>query len=178
MTFNGSWGYFPTAPAEDWHTSRQVVAMLRNATAGAGNLLLNIGPAPDGSVPPLAYERLLPVGRWLARHGEAVYGKKDRVHGRLEELNHGDWTVQGSTAWYWTGRWVGSQIAIGGLRTPVRRISLVGAEGEVAFTQSKDRLVMTGLPDSTPDSILAYAVLRLDFERPPRQVLGEGCVVI
>ncbi len=178
MTFNGSWGYFPTAPDEDWHSSRQVIAMLRNAAAGGGNLLLNIGPGPDGSVPPLAVERLGPVGRWLERHGEAVYGKMDRVRGRLEELNHGDWTLRGTTAYYWTGRWVGSEIAIGGLRTRVRRISILGAGGEARFTQDRDRLVISGLPASTPDPIAGYGVLKLEFDRPPRQELGEGMVVI
>ena len=56
MTFNGSWGYMPISP--DWRSSREVVEMLRTATAGQGNLLLNIGPAPDGSVPPEAVTRL------------------------------------------------------------------------------------------------------------------------
>ena len=51
MTFNGSWGYMPYAPAEDWRRTREVLEMVRTAAAGQGNLLLNIGPKPDGSVP-------------------------------------------------------------------------------------------------------------------------------
>jgi alpha-L-fucosidase len=178
MTFNGSWGYFPTAPAEDWHSSREVIRMLRTVTAEGGNLLLNIGPAPDGSVPPLAYDRLEPVGRWLARYGEAVYGEVDRVPGRLEELNHGDWTLKGNTAYYWTGRWVGPEIAIGGLKTRVRRIDIVGRDDAVGFQQTRERLVIRGLPAAAPDDIAGYSVLKLEFEKRPRQELGEGCVVI
>ena len=178
MTFNGSWGCFPSAPAEDWHSSREVIRMLRTVTAEGGNLLLNIGPAPDGSVPPLAYDRLLPVGRWLARHGEAVYGKVDRVPGRLEELNHGDWTMKGKTAYYWTGRWVGPEVAIGGLKTRVRGISVLGSGEPVSFEQTRDRLVMRGLPATTPDGIAGYAVLKLEFDQRPRQELGEGCVIV
>jgi alpha-L-fucosidase len=178
MTFNGSWGYFPTAPAEDWHSTRAVIGMLRTVTAGKGNLLLNIGPAPDGSVPPLAYDRLLPVGKWLSRHGEAVYGKVDRVLDRLEPLVHGDWTLKGNTAYYWTGRWVGSEIVIGGMKTRLRRATILGTGQEVAFEQSKDRLVLRGLPSTTPDEIAGYAVIKLEFDSKPRQELGSGCVIV
>ena len=179
MTFNGSWGYFPTAPDSDWHSSRSVIAMLQQVSSGGGNLLLNIGPAPDGSVPPQANDRLLPVGKWLRTYGEAVYGNVDRVNGQLEGwLNHGSWTLKGTTAYYWTGRWVGSEIVIGGLKTKVKGITVLGTETPVAFEQTKDQLFMRGLPAQCPDQIAGYAVLKLEFEKKPRQVLGAGCVVI
>jgi alpha-L-fucosidase len=178
MTFNGSWGYFPAAPDSDWHSARAVIDMLRKVTAGGGNLLLNIGPAPDGSVPRQAVQRLIPVGRWLARHGEAIYGKTERVPGRLEWLTHGAWTLKGRTAYYWTGRWVGSQIAIGGLRSRVRGITSLDTGAAVTFAQTKDRLVMTGLPERSPDRIAGVAVLKIEFSAPPRQLLGPGCVVL
>jgi alpha-L-fucosidase len=178
MTFNGSWGYFPNAPAEDWHSTREVIRMLRTVTAGGGNLLLNIGPAPDGSVPALAYERLLPVGRWLSRYGEALYGRVDRAMDRLDWIVHGDWTLKGNTVYYWTGRWVGSEIVFGGFRTKLRRATLMGLNQEVTFEQSKDRLVLRGLPEKNPDEIAGYAMIRLEFEGRPRQELGAGCVII
>ena len=178
MTFNGSWGYFPSAPDSDWHTSRDVVGMLQKVTAGGGNLLLNIGPAPDGSVPRQAVQRLLPVGRWLARHGEAVYGAVDRVEGRLEWMHYGAWTLKGKCAYFWTGRWPGGEIAIGGLQTRVRSVTSLDTGSAVAFAQTKDRLRITGVPDRSPDRILGVAVLRIEFAAPPRQVLGPGCVVL
>ena len=95
MTFNGSWGYMPYAPAEDWRSVRKVLDMLRQVTSGGGNLLLNIGPAPDGSVPPEATERLVPVGKWLAKYGDAVYGTVDRTDGCFEWGPLGQWTRKG-----------------------------------------------------------------------------------
>src|SRR5262249_43410154 len=89
MTFNGSWGDIPISPR--WRPVREVVPLLNSATAGAGNLLLNIGPAPDGSVPPEAVERLTAVGRWLDVNGEAVYGQVDRTAGRMESMPTGLW---------------------------------------------------------------------------------------
>jgi len=179
MTFNGSWGYFPTAPDSDWHSTRAVIAMLQNVAAGGGNLLLNIGPAPDGSVPRQAYDRLLPVGQWLGKHGEAVYGSVDRVEGALERwLNHGSWTLKGTTGYYWTGRWVGSEIVIGGLKTKVKRATVLNSGADVPFEQGPNRLILKGLPAKSPDEVAGFAVLKLEFEKKPRQVLGYGCVVL
>ncbi len=176
MTFNGSWGYFPTAI--DWRSVREVLGMLRTATAGGGNLLLNIGPAPDGSVPPEATERLLPVGKWLAKNGEAVYGQVDRVQGKLEWLPTGNWTLKGNTAYYWCSRWPGTELAIGGLRTKLRRASYLIGGAEIPFTQTENRLVLHGLPPHNPDDIASVTVLKLEFEEEPKQVLGAGYVVL
>ncbi|MCB0667889.1 MAG: alpha-L-fucosidase, partial [Saprospiraceae bacterium] len=38
-----------------------------------GNLLLDIGPRADGKIPPVMQERLLQMGKWLSRNGEAIY---------------------------------------------------------------------------------------------------------
>jgi len=178
MTFNGSWGYMPYAPDDDWHSTRDVLKMLRTVTAGGGNLILNIGPAPDGSVPRTAYDRLLPVGRWLARNGEAVYGQVDRTAGRLRWGNIGDWTLKGRTAYFWTGRWPGGQIVVGGLKSKLLRASILGTGQSVKFRQGGRRLVLTGLPKANPDRIAQMAVLKLEFSSRPRQALGALCVEI
>ena len=176
MTFNGSWGYMPYAPAEDWRRTREVLDMVRTAAAGQGNLLLNIGPKPDGSVPEEAYERLSPVGKWLAANGEAVYGAVDRA--RMEWMPTGGWTVKGSSAYYWCSRWPGSELAIGGLRCKVQRASLLATGQQVAFEQTDDRLVLRGLPEQNPDPFAGVAVVKLECDAPPRQVLGAGYVVL
>ncbi|HUU60259.1 MAG TPA: alpha-L-fucosidase [Phycisphaerae bacterium] len=178
MTFNGSWGYMPYAPDEDWHSSRDVLNMLLTCASGQGNLLLNIGPAPDGSVPAIARQRLLPVGRWLANYGEAVYGKADRTAGRLEFGNFGRYTLKGKTAYFLSGRWPGSEMAIGGFRTKLAKATLLPSGKRVRFTQTKDRLILRGLPKTNPDKILQLGVIKLDFKSTPKQVLGAGCVVL
>jgi alpha-L-fucosidase len=178
MTFNGSWGYMPYAPDDDWHSARDVVNMLIRCTNGGGNLLLNIGPAPDGSVPSIAYDRLLPVGKWLGRYGEAIYGQVDRIGGRLQSGNIGTWTLKGRSAYFITGRWPGSEIVIGGLKTKLRKAVLLPDETRVKFRQEGERLVLRGLPKRNPDRLLRMAVMRLEFAGKPRQVLGPGCVVL
>ena len=176
MTFNGSWGYMPSAV--DWRSVREVIGMLRQCAAGQGNLLLNIGPAPDGSVPPEAYERLIPVGQWLAANGEAVYGRLDRADGVMEWMPCGQWTLKGKSACFWASRWPGKELAIGGLKTKVKRASYLATGKPIRFEQTGNRLVLKGLPRSSPDRIAGVTVIKLACESKPRQVLGAGYVVL
>ena len=176
MTFNGSWGYQPTPP-EDWHSVRSVLGMLRTCTAGGGNLLLNIGPKADGSVPPEATERLTKVGQWIKTYGDVLYGQMDRADG-LDWMPTGQWTRKGNTGYYWVTRWPGKELALGGLKSRVKKASLAGSGRRITFTQTKDRLVLKGLPAKSPDKVAGVAILKLDFASVPRQQLGAGCVIL
>ena len=98
--------------------------------------------------------------------------------GRMEWLPTGSWTLKGNTAYYWCQRWPGDELAIGGLQTPVQRISYLASGAEIAFQQSENRLVLTGLPAANPDSELGITVLKIEFDGEPRQRLGAGCVVL
>jgi alpha-L-fucosidase len=176
MTFNGSWGYMPISP--DWRTVREVVHMLCTAAGGRGNLLLNIGPKPDGSVPEEALERLTAVGKWVEQYGEALYGPVDRTEGRMEWMPTGRWTLRGNNAYYWCTRWPGEELVIGGLRPRVKSATLLATGQPVDFEQTEQRLVLRGLPQSNPDGIAGVSVIRLECDAPPHQVLGRGCVVL
>ena len=176
MTFNGSWGYMPYAPDSEWRPVREVLHMLRTAAGGQGNLLLNIGPAPDGSVPSQAYERLLPVGQWLAQNGEAVYGQVDRAE--MEWMPLGAWTVKGNCAYFWCTRWPAGNLAIGGLQVKVQKASFLANGQPIAFEQSGNRLVFHGLPAADPDPIAGVSVIKLECDAPPRQQLGAGHVLL
>ena len=177
MTFNGSWGYMPIAP--DWRPVREVIDMLRTATAGQGNLLLNIGPKPDGSVPPEATERLAAVGQWIAKNSEALYGQVDRAgRGRVDFMVTGSWTIKGNSAFYWCHRWPGSELAIGGLRTKVLKASFLVDGTPITFEQTEERLVLKNLPHFDPDPLAGVTVIKLEFDGPPVQKLGAGCVLL
>ena len=175
MTFNGAWGWVPTPP-EDWRSVREVIEMLRTVTAGQGNLLLNIGPKPDGSVPEIAVERLTAVGKWLKKYGDLIYGKVDRVH-HMEWLATGGWTRRGRTLYFWCSRWAGSELAIGGLNAKLESARLYPDGRKLRFTQKDKRLIIRGLPRNCPDRIAQVAVIEMKFKKVPELQLNPGCVI-
>ncbi len=73
-TMNGSWGY--NASDRKFKTSADVIKLLVNAAGRNANLLLNVGPKPDGSLPKEVTEPLAEVGRWLETHGNSIYGTR------------------------------------------------------------------------------------------------------
>lgn len=56
--------------------SSEIVNLLIDVVSKNGNLLLNIGPNADGSIPSVQIKILNEVGSWLSKNGEGIYGSK------------------------------------------------------------------------------------------------------
>ena len=71
VSWCGHWGHSPHAAfmSDEW-----VIAKLVRVKAGGGNLLLNVGPAGDGTMRPEYYEGLSHIARWRERCGESLSG--------------------------------------------------------------------------------------------------------
>ncbi len=69
----GAWGYQPNAKVKSLN---EVIRLLVGAVGRDGNLLLNVGPRPDGRIAPEQVERLREVGDWLRRYGQSIYATR------------------------------------------------------------------------------------------------------
>ncbi|HDZ19830.1 hypothetical protein LCGC14_0321210 [marine sediment metagenome] len=184
MTFNGSWGWVDTTD-DAWHGARDVVLMLRQCVAGGGNLLLNIGPKPDGSVPVQAVERLTKVGKWMDVYGKkCVYGPRPRSDGLCDVGNMIVWTRgrNPKRVFAWCNTWPNGEVGMGWFKGKVKRVKLLTPQGAkpVKFTQTPRRLVITGLPKACPDKAVGIAILQIDCASRPTRKMGihtENAVV-
>lgn len=90
----GGWSWVPDP---HFMTPRETVHLLVDIVIKGGNLLLNIGPAPDGTWPEEAYRLLEETGRWIKVNGEAVYGTRALAPHKMGKSGV---TMKGDDTWY------------------------------------------------------------------------------
>ncbi len=73
MTMATSWSYVPN---DTYKPARKLVHLLVDVVAKGGNFLLNIGPSPEGELPPVSLDRLREIGDWMNVNGSAIYSSR------------------------------------------------------------------------------------------------------
>ncbi len=73
-TMNGSWGFNQDDRA--FKSTRELVHYLVRAAGFDANLLLNVGPTPQGTFQPEVVERLREMGAWTSRYGATIHGTR------------------------------------------------------------------------------------------------------
>ena len=71
QTMNGMWGY--KIVDQNYKSTKELIHLLVRTSGKSANLLLNIGPQPDGTLPEMALNRLAEMGKWLNKYGESIY---------------------------------------------------------------------------------------------------------
>jgi alpha-L-fucosidase len=169
MTFNDglSWGHVdPIQAAPYSHNAQRIIKMLCTCSENGGNLLLNIGPPPDGSVPPEAVEPLATVGKWLSVKGEAAYGKVDRFGGGWGFGSSAcSFSKKGKTMYLWNWIWpYDNKIILGGINTPLVSVKLLADGRDISFTQEKYRIILNDLPENGRDPMAGITIFVLKFK--------------
>jgi alpha-L-fucosidase len=70
ITMGNSWSY---VPGDHYKSANDIITLLVKIVSRGGNLLMNIGPGPDGDWDPAAYSRLKQIGDWIKINGEGIY---------------------------------------------------------------------------------------------------------
>jgi len=175
MTFNGiSWGYVDSVQAKNYSYNAQgIINMLNRCTSTGGNLLLNIGPTPEGSVPEEVVGPLMEVGKWLNANGKAVYGKVTRS--RFGGSGVCGTSVVDTSIFFWTWIWspINGTMTLGGYASAPKAIRYVHDGTPIEFEHKGQRIILKNLPEKCPGPAAGITVFEMEFDELPEYHFGS-----
>ncbi len=155
-----SFGYNRAEGPEHVLSADELIDMFVDIVSKNGNLLLNVGPTADGTIPEIQVERLKGLGQWLEVNGEAIFETRPWVtaEGRTTGGEEIRFTQRGDAVYAVLltkpGR---SEITIEKLwPAEDTRIQLLGQDGNLQWRRSGTHITLS-LPGSLPESH-AYAL--------------------
>ena len=166
MTINDNWGYRPSDT--NYKSSREIIRTFVECLAGGGNLLLDVGPMPDGTIPPEQAERLKDLGQWVRGHEEAVYST---IAGLGPEYFYGPTTlsVDSQTVYLYLLDVPKDFVALKGIKNRVRRIREVGSGRELEWIVRDSAtwneipgILLITVPPDLPDTFVNVLAVELD----------------
>ncbi|HTV86875.1 MAG TPA: alpha-L-fucosidase [Dyella sp.] len=183
-----SWGY---AEGDTYKTPDEIVQLLADVVSKNGNLLLNIGPKADGTIPAPAQHILKAIGQWMHANGEAIYGTRpwhrfgegptQVVAGTMQDTKTKPYTAEDFRFTTGNGHlyaiemaWPASGHALIHSITPSMKVASVtqlGTGKAVAFEQRSDGLHLV-LP-AQPAGVHVYAY-RIELQQPSVHATKEG----
>ena len=157
LTLNDNWGYH--AGDTNWKQPLKVIQMLTETAAGAGNLLINVGPRGDGSLPEESMVILRESGAWLRTNGTAIY---DSSRSPFTWNNWGRVTVRDNMLYLHVWNGTGSELCFAELKNTVRSARFLDGDRSIPFEQTSERLILKELPVPLPDPLSTTIVLEIE----------------
>ena len=168
--FPETWSY--RSWQERGEVKDKVAEKLRSLIAvvsGGGNYLLNIGPAADGSVVPFEKDVLLEMGKWLKKHGNAIYGTEASPF--PQKYAWGDITMKENILYlFMTGECPDDGL----IRLPVKGGRLRGVKGANASIKGGECVVNVGPYMYEPKCDVH--VITLTFDRPASSLVARNVI--
>ena len=169
MTMNDSWGYQKND--NNYKTTDQIIGIFTDVIGNGGNLLLDIGPKGDGTIPKEQIEVLKGLGEWTKKHKEAIYGT---IAGIPKEHFYGPTTLSKDKTMLYLfvkGDPKG-KVVIRGLKNKINRIWVVG-EGTKLSHKVVSKVYWSHYPGITYINVPEYV---LDKRMTVIAVLLDGKV--
>jgi alpha-L-fucosidase len=159
VTIGYSWGYNKHELPEDFKTSEFLVHRLVDVVSKNGNLLLNIGPRADGTIPEILQERLRDIGDWLAVNGAAIYASAPWIRSGDPGVRY---TVTPGKFNVIVLDWPGTQLRLPG-DLPIAADARIRLRGQPLSWTRRDGAFVITMPDTPPGK---YAhTLTVDWHR-------------
>ena len=166
MTINDSWGYQQND--RDFKSPHQIIKIFAECLSKGGNILLDIGPKPDGSIPSEEVTVLKTLGKWTKKHSEAIYGTEG---GLPSGYFYGPSTIsRDSTMLYLfiDGNPKG-EVMLEGLKNKINRIYVVGNGTKLTWKEylkpywsSNAGLYFINVPETVLDENMTVLAVILD----------------
>lgn len=139
-TIGGSWGF--DIKDRKQKTFQEVLSYLVKAAGYGSNLLLNVGPMPNGQIQDYQQERLLELGQWLDKYGEAIYGTTGGIYTPNDDFV---FTRKGDTLYLHILNTTLGELEVPSFNQRIKEINRFGQKQKVQFTY-KDQLLKVDLP--------------------------------
>ena len=175
MTTNDNWGFHHD---NNWKTPYEVITIFVEAVANGGNLLLDMGPMEDGTIPAEQINVLKELGAWNKKNGEAIF---NTIGGIPQGHYYGPSTLsKDSTCLYLFVHGKNSgQIMLKGLENQIKDITVLGSSiqpthkivGKISWSHVPG-LVYINLPETSLDKYLT--VIKLTLDKPIKLYRGQG----
>lgn len=176
MTMNNNWGYHPDD--SNYKTPFEVITIFVDAVSNGGNLLLDIGPKEDGTIPPEQVHILKELGKWNKKNGEAIFGQ---AAGLPQGHFYGPSTMSkdSTTLYLFLPGQTAGNIMVKGLRNAVKDIQIVGTTkhlkskvvGKISWSPIPG-LIFIDVPEKYKDEYMT--VLKLNLDGPLSLYRGVG----
>jgi alpha-L-fucosidase len=159
-TLAGAWGYQPNQKPK---SLKNCIQLLAKVAGRDGNLLLNVGPAPDGRIDPLQVARLREIGAWLQKYGRSIYGT---CGGPFLPGRYGTSTQRDNIIYLHVLDWPDGRLTLPVISAKVvRAFALTG--GEPAVDQTDLGIEISLLPSERTDM---DTVIALELDRPAAEL--------
>lgn len=174
LTMNTSWGYQPSDT--EYKTPEELITILSEITGKGGNLLLDIGPKEDGTIPEEQINILKELGKWTSKHEEAVF---NTLAGIPEGHFHGATSLSKDSTVLYLFTDDRSDVLIKGLTSSIKKVTVVGTSvelkakvvGKISWSPVPG-LVFIDIPSNLQDQYLT--VLKVELNGPVKLYRGKG----